>query len=394
MKILIVTETFPPQMDGASRFSRQLALGMIKKGHKVEVVTPGFGLKNKIEKKDGVTIVWLKTIKIKPIHPYFRFVIPFNLKRQLEAIISKFRPDIIHIQNHFFLGQAAIKVARSENIPIIGTNHFMPENLLEYVPNFISLPIMNLMWKHFVTVYDQLDYVTVPSYAAARLVKKVGLKAKIKVISNGIDLRSFKPIKIDPKILTKFNLKPGRPTFIFVGRLAREKNIDFLLKASQIVQKKVQIQVVIVGSGKDETYLKRLTNKLQLSGTVFFTGNISDKDLRLLLNLADVYVAPGSAELQGIAVMEAMASSLPILALDAVALPELVKKGVNGWLFKFSSQDLAKKMLKIIAEPSKLKEMGRQSLALVKKHNRPRIIAKFEDLYLKVINDNSSPAKN
>jgi 1,2-diacylglycerol 3-alpha-glucosyltransferase len=105
-----------------------------------------------------------------------------------------------------------------------------------------------------------------------------------------------------------------------------------------------------VGKGRDEAEFKALARKLKLDGTVIFTGAVPDEDVRLLYNVADVYIGAGSAELQGIAVMEAMASGLPILAANAVALPELVSDGENGFLFSLNEDDLEEKMLKILCQ--------------------------------------------
>jgi len=142
---------------------------------------------------------------------------------------------------------------------------------------------------------------------------------------------------------------------------------------------------VIVGKGNDENEFKKISQDLKLEKNIIFTNEVSGDDLRKLLNLANVYIGSGSAELQGIAVMEAMAMSLPILALNAVALPELVESGVNGFLFELNKSDLANKMLKIISDQNKLENMGKQSRLLIEKHSQKYVIEKFEKLYQKVI---------
>jgi len=385
LKILIASETYPPQINGAAKFTQQLAVGLAKNGHQVRLIAPGVKFQDEIEEKDGVKIFRMKSILVKKIHPYFRSVAPLNLGKKINKIFNDFKPDIIHIQNHFILGKICLKIAKKRNVPIVGTNHFMPDNLLEYVPKLIAQKTANIMWKDFLKVYNQLNCVTAPSLAAKALVEKVGLKNKVVVISNGIDLNKFKPIEIRDENFDKFGLDKNTPIFIFVGRLEKDKNIDLILKAVRLVLEKKNMQVIIVGKGKDEENFKKIADELKLSKSVIFTGETSDKDLHLLLNLADAYIASGSAELQGIAVMEAMAASLPILALNAVALPELVENGVNGFLFEFNENDLAQKMLKIIADDNKLKKMAAQSRVLIQKHSQPGIIKKFEKLYQDVI---------
>ena len=310
---------------------------------------------------------------------------PFNLGQKINKIINGFQPDIIHIQNHFLLGKTCLKIAKKKHIPIVGTEHFMPDNLLEYIPRLMAKTANNLMWKVFLKVYNQLDYVTAPSLVAKALVEKMGLKNNVAVISNGINLNKFKLMEISDENFNRFGLNKNIPIFIFVGRLEKDKNVDLILRAIKLALKKQKIQVLIVGKGKDEKDFRKIADKLKLLKSVIFTGEISDKDLHLLLNLADVYIGSGSAELQGIAVMEAMAMSLPILALNAVALPELVEQGANGFLFEPDEHDLAKKMLKIIANKDMLEKMGKQSRVLIQKHSQSETIKRFEELYKGVI---------
>ena len=385
LKILIASETYPPDVNGAARFSGQIAKELAKNDHQIEVIAPGLKFRDEIEGRDGVKIFRMKSIKISKIHPYFRTVVPININKKIEKIIKDFKPDIIHIQNHFILGKACLKIAKKNHIPIIGTEHFMPDNLLEYIPHITTKMVSNLMWKDFVKTYNQLDYVTSPSLAAKKLIESIDLKNNITVISNGINLNKFKKKTVTDKDFMRFGLNKNIPIFIFVGRLELDKNIDLILKATELVLKNKDVQVVIVGKGKDENKFRKLANTLNLKNQVIFTGEVNYNDLRILLFLADVYIGSGSAELQGIAVMEAMAMSLPILAVNAVALPELVENGVNGFLFELDKNDLAEKMLKIIADKDRLKVMGEQSRILIQKHSQLEVIKKFEKLYKNVI---------
>jgi glycosyltransferase involved in cell wall biosynthesis len=124
---------------------------------------------------------------------------------------------------------------------------------------------------------------------------------------------------------------------------------------------------------------------LGLERTVIFTGLAADGDMPYLYNAADVYIGAGVAELQGIAVMEAMATGLPVLAADAVALPELVKDGDNGFLFELDQDSLVSGMLRMLAQPLDWPRMSENSLARIQPHDSPRVLAQLEELYLEVI---------
>jgi len=387
LRILLAIENYLPNLNGVAIFTQRLAYSLSERGHRVAVIAPGTKFKDEeIEEDNQIKIYRMKSIPIKPIHPTFRIVYKANIEKKIRKITRDFRPDIIHIQNHFTLGRACVNEAKILNIPIIGTNHFMPENLLEYFPQFIRKKIVSSMWRDFLKVYNQLDYVTTPSYVAKKILMNLGLKNEISVISNGICLQKFRKVQVKDDIYQKFKLNKNLPIFLFVGRLDKDKNIDMVLKAVKLALKKKTFQTVIVGKGKDVKSLKKLSKALNISDKIIFTGEVNDNDLHILLSLADIYIASGSAELQGIAVMEAMASELPVLALNAVALPELVKNGINGFLFEFDEYDLCEKMIKILSlEQKKLSVMSKNSLKIIQLHSQEETLNQFETLYERII---------
>ncbi|NOX97812.1 MAG: glycosyltransferase family 4 protein [Nitrospirae bacterium] len=387
LRVLLASETYPPDTNGAAIFVGRLADDLAQAGHEIMVVAPSTKFKDEIQKENnGLTVFRIRSISLKPIHPYFRAIFRINLTEGINAIADDFKPHIIHIHNHFLIGRACLAVAKKKNIPIIGTNHFMPDNLTEYFPKATEKTISEYMWKDFLKVYNQLAYVTAPSQAAVKMIRDLDLTVPTEVISNGIDLSKFFPKKVDKEIYKKYNIASHIPAFLFVGRLEKDKNIDLILKGLAIILKKQRIQAIIVGKGRDENRLKRLADKLNLQGRAIFTGRVPGDDLQQFYSLADVYIGSGTAELQGLAVMEAMASGLPVLAVNAVALPELVKDGVNGYLFAADDEnDLADKMSKILSDKSKLKSMAAQSLCLIQAHDKKNTIKQFICLYRKII---------
>jgi len=386
LRILLASETYPPDTNGAAIFVGHLAHDLAEAGHKIMVAAPSTKFKDEIQKEnDHLTVFRIRSISLKPIHPYFRAIFRINLTEGINAITDKFHPHIIHIHNHFLIGRACLAVAKKKNIPIIGTNHFMPDNLTEYFPKATERTISEYMWKDFLKVYNQLDYVTAPSRAAVKMIKDLNLTVPAEVISNGIDLSKFSSRVIDKGLYKKYNIERNIPTFLFAGRLEKDKNVDLILKALAVVLKNQRVQAIITGRVKDENKLKRLADKLNLQNRAVFTGRVPDDDLRQFYSLADVYIGSGTAELQGLAVMEAMASGLPVLAVNAVALPELVKDGVNGYLFAANEQDLAEKMGKILSDQSKLKSMAAQSLLLIRAHDKKNTTSQFLRLYRKII---------
>ncbi len=390
LKIVLSNETYPPDVNGSATFTERLARGLTRAGNKVLVIAPNVRFRDESEKDEtGFEIFRVKSIPLKIIHPYFRFVYQSGLRGKLAVKIKEFNPDIIHIQNHFTLGRTLLKIAKKMDIPIVGTNHFMPENLLQYVPEFAQDDVKKIMWSDFKKVYGKLEFVTSPSQAAIELLKKIGLKNKMAAISNGIDLNRFKKLPPDQKLIKKYKINKSIPLLLFVGRIEVDKNIGTLLMAVAIVLKKMPVRLILVGSGKNEEEFKNLAKELGIQNSVVFTGRLDDNDLDKIYSLADVYMGTGTAELQGLAVMEAMAEGLPVLAANAVALPELVKDGYNGYLFEMNKNELADKIIKILSDKKLLKEMGGNSLKTIRFHDAKNTISKYIDLYKKIIAEHS-----
>lgn len=384
MKVLLANDTYPPQLNGAAVTTQRLARGLAERGHSVSVVAPSMAYRDEVHQDTScpsVTVYRVKSFTTKPIHPDFRVVSVARIGAKLERIFRSLEPDIVHIQNHFILGKGCLKVSRRLGVPVVGTNHFMPDNVLQYIPKPLRQVSASMMWKECVRVYNRLDCVVTPSNAGLNLLLEAGLTARAKVISNGIDLQRYAKSPVPDALYEKYGIRPGVPTFMVVGRLDKDKKADIAIRATVAAAASADLQTLIVGKGKDQAEWWDMAKRLGAQDKVIFTGYVSDEDLRDLYNLADVYVGPGSAELQGLAVMEAMAAGKPILAVNAVALPELVEEGVNGYLFEATPEDLSRKMLRMVQRQHDWQAMGESSLATLRRHSMPVVLGEMEGLY-------------
>ena len=381
-KIILASETYPPDVNGAAIAVERLATMLSERESDILVIAPSTTRKEQWEQvNEHLRVYRIASVSLKPIHPYFRAVWKGGLHTKITKVVADFQPDIMHIHNHFLLGRTCVKVARKASVPIVGTNHFMPDNVTEYFPKILEKPVEHYMWKDFIRIYNQLDYVTAPTLVALKMIKDLGLNRPSRVISNGIDLKEFTKVPIKKSTYEAFNLRPDVPIFLFVGRLEQDKNIDVVLRAIALNKRNMNIQMVIAGKGKDGSAFQKLAKELHLEDRVFFVGKVSDEDLKQLYAIATVYVGSGTAELQGLAVMEAMANGLPVLAANAVALPELVYNGENGYLFEINPEDLAEKMQQILKDPVKLKAMGEKSLEHIARHDKENTASAFMELY-------------
>jgi 1,2-diacylglycerol 3-alpha-glucosyltransferase len=387
MRILIVTSSTYIAHHGQAVFTVNLSEGLARKGHEVLAVAGSDRSHPYCEKINGVKLETLRTFSLTAIHPesYLPLFPSFTVNR----ILDEFKPDIIHIQDHYPICRALVLSARKRGIKVVGTNHFMPENIAPYVPLLSKIkPLFSwVLWRWMQEVYNRLDAVAVPSQTAAELLKKTGLRPSLSPISCGVDTNFFQPnSSVDTLIWrTRYGIEPDKKVFFFIGRVDREKRLDVIIRAFGLLRRE-DIQFVIAGRGAAKDGLVGLVEKLGLGKKVHFTGYIPNSDLPSLLNSIDIFTMPSEAELLSISSLQAMACARPMLVAEAVALPELVTAGENGYLFRPGNAEDAMLQINNLADhPEKWGTMGAASLARVQAHSHERIVSRYEELYRSVL---------
>jgi len=383
---MLGSESYYPNVDGGAVAERRLAWGQSALGHKVAIIAPSFkGMVNYSEQDGPTTIYRPKAVQFPLYKEYNATVFPYKF---IEGVANKFKPDIIHIHNPYPIGYGLMKWARRNNVPVVGSNHLMPENFFMTVRkfNFLYRPLKTLGWKFITRFYNRCDAVISPSKTAIRLLKEGGLRRPGYPLSNGVDLDRFKP-GMDGSYLKKiFGINPADPIILYSGRLGGEKSLDVLIRAFAIVAKKMKVSLVMSGSGPDAGLLKDLARSLGLAKRTHFVGFVPDNDFPCLYGIGDLFAIPSTAELQSIVTLEALASGLPVVAADSNALPELVKKGRNGFLHRpFDHVEMAVYLERILVDKAMKKRMGEESRKIVAPHHYPQVFKSFEALYLRVI---------
>ena len=379
LRVLIASDTFPPDINGAARFTERLAGGLVRNGNDVHVIAPAYSKTwgTFTEVHDGVpmTVHRIRSHRL-IVHKTLRFVWPFTLKKKVDLILDGFQPDAIHSQSHMVLGRILVRSGRERGIRLIATNHIMPENLLKYLhlPAFLERKVKDRIWKDGGRILSKFDHVTTPTRRAAELLEQAAGIENVLSISCGIDATKF----ANP---TRTTNKPFR--VLFLGRLDWEKHIHNLLKAVAKLPKEIDFQVEIAGDGSQRKYLGELANELGIADRVKFLGHITEEELPLAFERATVFAMPSIAELQSIATMEAMASGRPVIAANAMALPHLVHHGDNGYLFEPDDvDDFANCLLKVAtADQKELDRLSENSIHLIQSHDIKRTLAIFEGLY-------------
>src|SRR5579883_871945 len=340
MRIMIVTDQYPPMVGGVPTVTHGLAVDFASRGHQVWVVAPSYGerdvsrLEHKVRVKRFSSFEW-------PTYKDLR--IPFLPFMAIRRLIKKSDPDIVHIHSPIVLGNIAQIMADGLHKPVIATNHYLPINMSRSLSTdpFLGKHFSNLTYSYLLSFCNRCEYVTAPTQTALNLLYEHGLRVPAAAISNGIDLAHYTPGERDLQVLQRFNLPTDRPLIIHVNRLFEEKRVHVLLNAVAHLQHPAH--VVLVGTGPAEADLRAQVERLQIEDRVSFLGFVRDADLLALRRSAAIFAIPSEGDLQSLATMEAMACGLPVVAADSYALPELVHHGENGFLFQpGNSEEMAR----------------------------------------------------
>lgn len=380
MKILFVTDSYYPHINGVYYFVCRIGPLLQEKGHKVSVIAPSGSIYSSQKIIDGLDVYGLPSLPVL-IYPTVRLPIPILLKSRINRIIQSFKPDIIHIQDHFFLSRVVIRINRDLKIPIIATNHFMPENFTVFLhAENLKQRLENFLWKDFSRVFNQVSLVTTPTETGARLIRPK-LKVDVIAISSGISLERFNPSGDTREIKEKYAIA-DKPVLLYVGRLDPEKHIEEILQAVVLAVKKIDFRFVVVGRGTRKSALERLTHHLGIRDKVIFTGFVPDEELPYFYKLSRCFIIASIAELLSLVTLQAMASGLPVIAVNASALSELVKDKINGFLYKEGDiPSIVQYIEDIIARDDLYRNMSEKSLEFVQQHDIYKTLESFEKLY-------------
>jgi glycosyltransferase involved in cell wall biosynthesis len=390
LTILIPADTFPPDINGAARFTARLARGMVERGHEVHVVCPSRTIHDGVSDYQGVTVHRVGSYSTKWFHPTFRLTPLWRIHPATAKLLDTVKPDVVHIQSHFLFGSALLRQSPRRGIPVVATNHFMPENLYGSLPlpHFLRGPAGRHLWRSVTRRYRSAQLVTAPTPRAVELLHDNGFPNIAIPVSCGIDVDVYRQHAEDFRAA---HPEHRPPMIAFVGRLDEEKRIDELIHALARVELPEPPHLTVVGSGACRQPMQALAAALGLADRVHFTGLATDMEVRDAYAAADVFCMPSIAELQSIATMEAMSSGKPVIAADAMALPHLVRPGENGWLFQPGDvDDLASRLQELLSDPDMRVRFGAASRQIVADHDIHTVLRTFEDLYRAVID--GSPA--
>ncbi len=332
MNICMMTNTYLPHVGGVARSVSTFAEEYRKRKHRVLVVAPAF--EGKALSPRAAAIVERVPAIQKFNGSDFSVKLPMvtGLSRRLDA----FEADVIHAHHPFLLGDTALRIAAIKNAPVIFTHHTRYEDYTHYVP--FDSPTLKEVAINLSTHFANLcDGVIAPSESIERLIRRRGVEVPIRVVPTGIDVAGF-AAGDGVRFRQKFDIPASAFVVGHVGRLAPEKNLSYLAEAvASFVKRAPETRFLVVGGGPSEDAVKEIFTRHGLADRLVLAGKQTGRALADAYNAMDVFAFASFSETQGMVLAEAMAAGLPVVALNASGVREVMRDGINGFMLEKSA---------------------------------------------------------
>lgn len=326
MRILMMTNTYTPIVGGLERSIQSFSINLRQKGHKVLIMAPEY---------DGMPEKESNVLRVPAIKEFAKT--PFSVHLPIPGIATKtveaFQPDVIHAHHPFFLGDMALRMSSQHEIPLVFTYHTNFEDYTHMLP-LDSEGIKKFLINLSAGFANMVDRVVVPSESIRRLLKRREVKAPTHVVPTGVDVEYYS--KGDGR-RWRNQLEIPEDAFVVghLGRLSAEKNLGFLIEPlCGFLSSHPKAHALIVGKGPMQEKLELRLQEAGVAGRAHFPGVLKDQDAVDAYHAMDIFAFSSKSETQGMVVTEAMASGLPVVALDAPGVREVVSDKKNGRLLK------------------------------------------------------------
>ncbi|UCD83463.1 MAG: glycosyltransferase [Deltaproteobacteria bacterium] len=343
MNIVFFTNNFFPRVSGVAVSIDFLCRALNELGHRTLVFAPDYVNNNDREDK---FIYRAKSLNIIP--SWLSVPLPMFDHTKIINSLIEFNPDVVHVHHPFLMGKTGMRLAHSNNIPLVFTYHTL---YYEYLLNYFSSNSQvfeKAIYKRIADFSNQCNLVIAPTKQIKQYLSHFGVETQIEVVPTGIDLhifnKDYQPSELD-KIRSELKINSSDKVLLFVGRMAREKNVSLLLEAlKEILKRFVNLVLLMVGKGVQIRKLQREAARLNIDKNVIWMGFQERNRLPLLYKLADLFLFPSVTDTQGIVLYEALAASIPIIAVRSLAAETIVDDRKNGLLSDDDPQDFAEKV--------------------------------------------------
>ncbi len=385
MRVGIFTESYEPIVNGVSVCVGTLRDELSRRGHDVFVFAPAY--KGHVDQREGV--IRMPAVRT-PLMRDYPFPIP--IAPRARHIFESLKLDVVHTQTPFWLGILGAKWARRCGVPLVSTNHTLYTEYAHYVPVRPRILTRTFLINLMRWYYSRCDAVVVPSSPVERILRSYGVKTRVQVIRTGVVGAIPLPLDQVREIRRRHSIADDDFLLLYVGRIAREKNLTMLLRAFKTVSAThPNARLLLVGGGPAAGETRRFAAQLGLDSKLEFVGMLPRDRIDPIYAASNAFVFPSTTETQGIAICEALSAGLPVVAVNAGGIPENVQPGVDGFLTNDDPDEFADRMDYLITHDREREQMGAQARINAANFSIERMVSDYEEFYASVVEAKPPP---
>lgn len=376
MRIGIFSDSYKPYQSGVVTSIVTLKEELTRKGHEIYIFAPSYP--NQVEDEAGV----YRFLSVpSPTNPDFALAIP--VLPGLNNLIKGLHLDVIHVHSPFTMGRVGLHYAKKFRLPLVFTYHTLYDQYAHYFPVAQDLA-REMALKFSIKFCNQCDHVIAPSPEIQEALESNLVATPISVIPTGVSLKKF--ARGDENWLqNNYGIGPDNKILLFVGRLTKEKNLEFLLQAFAAVhQRRSDTVLVLIARGPLEQPLKSMARELGLENEIIFTGALPFETLINAYHSSDLFVFSSMTETQGLVVLEAMACGLPVVAVRASGVQDMVESGVNGILTECQVEEFSQAVCQVLEHPDIYKYYRANALRRADSFSAQKMAGRLEELYMEL----------
>ncbi|WKZ36540.1 MAG: glycosyltransferase [Anaerolineales bacterium] len=383
LRIGLFTDTYAPQVNGVSVSLQMISEGLKDRGHQVTIFAPRFpGYKD--DQPNVMRLPSLKYLNNPPI-----YVAVLGTPRSTWSLTRK-HFDVLHAHSPLSVGLLAYLTASTKRLPLIYTYHTSITDYTHYVKFIGGTRVLKYAAGWFSSASTNLgDQIVVPSPKFQRLLLAQKVSSPIHVIPNGIDLGMFKAARNPGSLRNRLGVGPEAPILLTVGRMDPEKRLDFIVDAFvRISERHPNAQLVFAGDGSARKGLETKVAGTRVKERIHFLGMVNRADLPGVLQDATLFLSASTTEVHPISVIEAIASGLPLVAVEDEAFEGMIENDRNGYMVPLDVNTFADIAADLLADPEKVSQFGKHSMLLSEKYSIEAQVMALEKLYIEAILQN------
>ena len=379
MRILMISDVYFPRINGVSTSIQTFRRGLHALGHETVLIAPKYPVPSRTSDEGETLRIPSRYLPRDPEDRLMRI----GKIRELRPVLAGRAFDIVHVQTPFIAHYQGTSLARTMRLPVVETYHtYFEEYLHHYVP-LTPRAVMRFLARRFTTSQcNALDALVVPSEAMRSALEAYGVRCPMQIIPTGMEMERF-AAGDGTRFRAKLDIKPDQPTLVHVGRIAHEKNIDFLFRMLRKVGDRVpRVVMIVAGEGPALAHCKSLVASLGLGNHVRFVGYLSrDSELLDCYRAGDLFVFSSRTETQGLVLLEAMALGVPVVSTAYMGTADIVKPERGARAAPDDETGFASIVMELLANPVCRAVMSAEARTYAATWSAPAMAARLAEFY-------------